>query len=52
MLAISNFWRKYPNSASALAHCEHLLSDFTKGDFLLSTDGEGQEKQKQEEETL
>ena len=31
LLAISNFWQKYPNSASALAHCEHLLSQFTKG---------------------
>ena len=53
LLAISNFWQKYPNSASALAHCEHLLSDFTKGDFVLSADGgRQQEKQKEEEETL
>ena len=38
LLAISNFWQKYPNSASALAHCEHLLSEFTKGDILVSKD--------------
>ena len=37
LLAISNFWQKYPNSASALAHCEHLLSQFTKGEILVST---------------
>ena len=35
MLATSNFWQKYPNSASALAHCEHLLLEFTKGDILV-----------------
>ena len=38
LLAISNFWQKYPNSASALAHCEHLLSEFTKGEILVPTD--------------
>ena len=38
LLAISNFWQKYPNSASALAHCEHLLSEFTKGDILVPND--------------
>ena len=34
LLAISNFWQKYSNSASALAHCENLLSEFIKGDIL------------------
>ena len=61
LLAISNFWQKYPNSASALAHCEHLLSQFTKGEILVSTGEdsdvaaveEGQrEKQTQEEQKL
>ena len=43
LLAISNFWLKYPNSASALAHCENLLSEFTKGDILVPTGTEGKE---------
>ena len=67
LLAISNFWQKYPNSASALAHCEHLLSEFTKGKILVpgptgeedfdaaeeaeADEGQG-EKQKQEEQKL
>ena len=38
LVAISNFWQKYPNSASALAHCEHLLLEFTKGDILVPND--------------
>ncbi|XP_068719291.1 volume-regulated anion channel subunit LRRC8A-like [Montipora capricornis] len=33
LLAISNFWKKYPNTRCALAHCEHLLSEFNKGQF-------------------
>ena len=41
LLAISNFWQKYSNSASALAHCENLLSEFIKGDIL------GEETQQQ-----
>ncbi|XP_015776484.1 PREDICTED: volume-regulated anion channel subunit LRRC8C-like [Acropora digitifera] len=34
LLAISNFWQKYPNSASPLARCEYLVSEYNKGDFL------------------
>ena len=34
LLAISNFWQKYPNSANALARCEHLVSEFNKGEIL------------------
>ena len=45
LLAISNFWQKYPNSASALAHCEHLLLEFTKGDILVPKDKKGKEKE-------
>ncbi|XP_067024346.1 volume-regulated anion channel subunit LRRC8A-like [Acropora muricata] len=41
LLAISNLWQKYSNSASALAHCENLLSEFIKGDIL------GEETQQQ-----
>ncbi|XP_015747213.1 PREDICTED: uncharacterized protein LOC107326980 [Acropora digitifera] len=44
LLAISNFWQKYPNSASALGHCEHLLLEFTKGDILVPKDKEGQQQ--------
>ena len=33
LLAISNFWLKCPNSANALAHCQHLLSEFIKGEI-------------------
>ena len=32
-MAISNLWQKYPNTRCALAHCEHLLSEFNKGKF-------------------
>ena len=35
LLAISNFWQKYPNSASPLARCEYLVSEYNKGDFLI-----------------
>ena len=45
LLAISNFWQKYPNSASALAHCENLLSEFIKGDILVSAGEETQQPQ-------
>ena len=31
----SNFWQKYPNSANALARCEHLVSEFNKGKILM-----------------
>lgn len=34
-LAISNFWQKYPNSSNALARCEHLVSEFNKGEILM-----------------
>ncbi|XP_074609979.1 uncharacterized protein LOC141864140 [Acropora palmata] len=47
LLAISNFWQKYPNSASALAHCEHLLLEFTKGDILVTKDEETQKHAEQ-----
>ncbi|XP_068757294.1 volume-regulated anion channel subunit LRRC8C-like [Montipora capricornis] len=36
LLAISNFWQKYPNTRSAVALCEHLLSEFNKGNFVSS----------------
>ena len=61
LLAISNFWQKYPNSASALAHCEHLLSQFSKGEILVSTGEDSdpgvvevgqRERQTQEEKKL
>ena len=47
LLAISNFWQKYSNSASALAHCENLLSEFIKGDILVSAGEETQRTQQQ-----
>ena len=34
LVAISNFWQKYSKSASALARCENLLSEFIKEDIL------------------
>ena len=53
LLAISNFWQKYPNSASALAHCEHLLLEFTKGDILVPKDKEGQQQiQEQQQQQI
>ena len=33
LLAISNFWLKCPDCINALAHCEHLLSEFITGEF-------------------
>ena len=33
LLAISSFWQKCPDCVSALAHCEHLLSEFITGKF-------------------
>ena len=33
LLAISNFWLKCPDCVNALAHCEHLLSEFIMGEF-------------------
>ena len=35
LLAISNFWRKYSNSANTVARCEHLVSEYNKGEFLI-----------------
>ncbi|XP_015749771.1 PREDICTED: volume-regulated anion channel subunit LRRC8C-like [Acropora digitifera] len=40
LLAISNFWQKYPNSASPLARCEYLVSEYNKGDFLIKDSAE------------
>jgi len=47
LLAISNFWQKHSNSASALAHCENLLTEFIKGDILVSAGEETQRPQQQ-----
>ena len=33
LLAISNFWQKCPDCVNALAHCEHLISEFITGEF-------------------
>ena len=44
LLAISNFWKKHPKGARALAHCEHLLLEFTKADILVPKDKEGQQQ--------
>ena len=57
LLAISNFWQKNPNTASALAHCEHLLSQFIKGEIFVPTGedsdpGEVEQGQTQEEQKL
>ena len=35
LLAISNFWQKYPNSANGVARCEYLVSEYNKGEFLI-----------------
>ena len=35
LLAISNFWQHYPNSANSLARCEHLVSELNKGEILM-----------------
>ena len=40
LLAISNFWQKYPNSASPLARCEYLVSEYNKGDILIKDSAE------------
>ena len=36
LVAISNFWQTYPNSANALARCEHLVSELIKGEILMN----------------
>ena len=33
LLAISNFWQKCPDCVNALAHCEHLISEFITWEF-------------------
>ena len=35
LLAISNFWQKCPDCVNALAHCEHLLRNSSRGNFQL-----------------
>ena len=45
MLFVSNYWQKYSNVAGALAYCENLLLDLTKGDILLPKDEEEQQQQ-------
>ena len=34
-MVISNYWQKYPKSANAVARCEHLISEYNKGEFLI-----------------
>ena len=34
LVVISNYWQKYPKSANAVARCEHLVSEYNKGEFL------------------
>ena len=59
--AISNFWLKCPDCANALAHCEHLLSEFITGEFsardeesalLQPSEKEQREKLKKERELM
>ena len=35
LAAISSYWQKYPKSANAVARCEHLVSEYNKGEFLI-----------------
>ena len=35
LVVISNYWQKYPKSANAVARCEHLVSEYNKGEFLI-----------------
>ena len=35
LLAISNFWKKFPNSANGVARCEYLVSEYNKGEFMI-----------------
>ena len=35
LLAISNFWQKFPNSANSVARCEYLVSEYNKGEFMI-----------------
>ena len=34
LVVISSYWQKYPKSANAVARCEHLVSEYNKGEFL------------------
>ena len=34
LVVISNYWQTYPKSANAVARCEHLVSEYNKGEFL------------------
>jgi len=36
LVVISNYWQKFPNSANAVARCEHLISEYNKGEFLIT----------------
>ena len=36
LVVISNYWQKYPKSANAIARCEHLVSEYNKGEFLIT----------------
>ncbi|XP_044166388.1 volume-regulated anion channel subunit LRRC8A-like [Acropora millepora] len=55
LLAISNFWLKCPDCVNALAHCEHLLSEFLTGELSplkeepKSTSSEQSEEEKRKE---
>ena len=37
LVAISNYWQNYPKSANAIARCEHLVSEYNKGDLFIKT---------------
>ena len=39
LAAISNYWQKYPKSANAVARCEHVVSEYNKGEFLITASG-------------
>ncbi|KAK2555681.1 Volume-regulated anion channel subunit LRRC8A [Acropora cervicornis] len=40
LVVISNYWQKYPKSANAVARCEHLVSEYNKGEFLIKGSAE------------
>ena len=50
LLAISNFWLHCPDCVNALAHCEHLLSDFITGEFSARDDESALLEQSEEEQ--
>ena len=51
LLINSYAWKTSTKSAKILAHCEHLLSEITKGDILIST-GEEKELKRRKKELL